>query len=131
MNHLVRPSRPHGLSASVLILAGSALAASLLVSCASSRVATEPEACRVMREQVREKQELDARIKKLSKETQALRKSGDDAAAAESEERLRVLIENQRYLKESLERSSHDCSPTMQETSPVLDPARRQRMENP
>ena len=85
----------------------------------------------MMREQIREKQDLDARVKALAKQAAKYRKQGDSASAASAEGRLRGLMESQRYLKESLERSSLDCSPTMRDPFPVLDPARRERVENP
>ena len=100
------------------------------VSCASSRLAPEQEACKVMREQIREKQDLDAKVKSLSKQVVKYRKQGDTASAASAASRLRGLVENQRYLKESLERSSSDCTPLMKdEYSPALDPARREHLD--
>ncbi|HEX2613593.1 MAG TPA: hypothetical protein VHO02_08370 [Fibrobacteria bacterium] len=107
-------------------LAGAAgLSAFLAVACASTYLAPEQESCRLMREQIREKQDLDARVKALAKEASKYRKQGDTAAAASAETRLRGLTETQRYLKESLDRNSESCSPTLKESSPVLDPARR------
>jgi hypothetical protein len=106
------------------------LSAFLAVACASTYLAPEQESCRLMREQIREKQDLDARVKALAKEASKSRKQGDTAAAASAEARLRGLMENQRYLKESLDRNSESCSPTLKEGSPVLDPARR-HLENP
>jgi hypothetical protein len=122
----------HPLSLFVRLPAFSALAAVCgfsVVSCASSRLAPESEACRAMREQIREKQDLDARVKSLAKEAAKYRKQGDTAAAVAAEARLHGLVESQRYLKESLDRNSEECSPTMKDPSPVLDPARRQRAE--
>lgn len=83
--------------------------------------------CDTMRAQIKEKQELDAKIKALEKSAKSFRKQGDTASAASAERRLSGLVESQRYLKESLEQSSRDCSPIMQDHPPVLDPALRER----
>jgi cell division protein FtsB len=114
----------------ILTVIGAALGVLAATGCSSARLAPEQEACRVMRAQIKEKQELDARVKSLAKQVSKYRKQGDTAAAAAADSRLRGLVENQRYLKESLERSSSDCTPLMKDDyAPVLDPARRDRLE--
>jgi hypothetical protein len=82
-------------------------------------------ACSSMEAEVREKQALDARVKATEKQLRDYRKQGDTASAASASERLMLMQENQRLLKESLEQSSRDCSPTLQDPVPVRDPASR------
>jgi hypothetical protein len=82
-----------------------------------------------MQAQVKEKQGLDAQVNALSKQVAAYRKQGDTASATSAEHRLQGLRENQRLLKESLEQTSRDCSPTWQDPVPVRDPARREYLE--
>lgn len=114
------------------MFAAAFVAVFLVAACSSSRLVPESEACRTMREQIREKQDLDARVKALSKQVAKEFKAGDSAAAVSDTALLRGLVENQRYLKESLERSSRDCTPSLKDVySPVLDPAHRQRLEEP
>jgi hypothetical protein len=85
--------------------------------------------CRLMREQIHEKQKLDAKVKSVSKRAEDFRKTGDTASAASAENRLKGLLENQRLLKESLEQSGRDCHPSWQDPPPVRDPARREHHE--
>ena len=103
------------------------LLASLFFGCAGSMQGPSP-ACRTMEAQLKEKKSLDAKVKKTTDEVKAYRKQGDTASAASAEHRLEGMLENQRLLKESLDQSSRDCSPTMQDPVPVRDPASRDPM---
>jgi hypothetical protein len=99
-------------------------AALILGACASAQ--QDPaysNACRTMKLQVEEKQALDAKVRKVAKEAETYRKQGDTASAASADMRLNGLLENQRLLKESLDASSRDCSPTLKDPQPVRDPA--------
>jgi type II secretory pathway component PulM len=104
----------------LLVLAFSAL----LVGCAGSIQGVTP-ACRLMEAQLQEKKELDAKVKVTTEDVKKFRKQGDTASAASAEHRLEGMLENQRLLKESLEQSSRDCSPTWKDPVPVRDPASR------
>ena len=96
----------------------------LLHGCAGSIQGVTP-ACRLMEVQLKEKKALDAEVKKTSDQVKTYRKQGDTASAASAEHRLEGMLENQRLLKESLEQSSRDCSPTLKDPEPVRDPASR------
>jgi len=78
-----------------------------------------------MEAQVKEKQKLDAQVKSTAKRLKAYREQGDTASAASAQRRLEGMLEDQRLLRESLEQSSRDCSPTWQDQVPVRDPATR------
>jgi hypothetical protein len=120
--------RASGFASFPLAVLGAGVALSLLTACASKGPSLQVP-CRVMQEQIREKQGLDAQVNTLAKQAARYQRQGDTASAASAEHRLKGLRENQRLLKESLEQSSRDCSPTLQEPVPVRDPARRERME--
>jgi hypothetical protein len=103
------------------------LSAALLVGCSGALQNPSP-ACRTMEIQLKEKKELDAKVKKTSNQVRDYRKLGDTASAASAEHRLEGMLDNQRLLKESLEQSSRDCSPTWQDPVPVRDPASRENL---
>jgi hypothetical protein len=84
------------------------LAVSCLAACAPQRTPRFTSSCRVMDSEIREKQALDARVKATEKQLRDYRKQGDTASAASALQRLEVMRENQRLLKESLEQSSRD-----------------------
>ena len=96
----------------------------LLYGCAGSIQGVTP-ACRLMEAQLKEKKSLDAKVKETASQAKTYRKQGDTASAASAEHRLEGMLENQRLFKESLEQSSRDCSPTLQDPMPVRDPASR------
>jgi hypothetical protein len=102
---------------SVLVMAG----------CASSPVHLGSPACDTMRVQIKEKQKLDAEVKALGREVRDLQKQGDTTAAVAAQRQLDGLIESQRFLKDALDQSSHDCSPILRDSEPPLDPALRER----
>jgi type II secretory pathway component PulM len=101
--------------------------AALLAACAGSMQGLTP-ACRTMEAQLQEKKELDAKIKTTMNEVRDYRKRGDTASAASAEHRLEGMLQSQRLLKESLDQSSRDCSPAMQDPMPVRDPATRDNL---
>jgi hypothetical protein len=105
----------------LLLLAASCL----LAACAPKGNAAFMNPCSSMDAEVREKQALDARVKTTEKQLREYRKQGDTASAASASRRLVLMQENQRLLKESVEQSSRDCSPTFQDPAPVRDPASR------
>ena len=111
----------------ILTLSGLAISASLLLACSTTVQGPTP-ACRNMEAQVKEKKSLDARVKKTTDDVKAYRKQGDTASAASAEHRLEGMLENQRLLKESLDQSSRDCSPQMQDPVPVRDPVSRDNL---
>jgi hypothetical protein len=94
----------------------------LLAACASKGMAVN-EPCQRMQAQIKEKQDLDARIKSLTKQAGTYRKKGDTASAASAEHRLRGMLENQRLLKESLDQSGNDCRSIQGDPLPVRGPA--------
>ena len=96
----------------------------LLIGCAGSIQGVTP-ACRMMEAQLKEKKDLDAKVKETSKQVKSFRQQGDTASAASAEHRLEGMLENQRLMKESLEQSSRDCSPTAKDPMPIRDPASR------
>jgi hypothetical protein len=102
-----------------------AIAASLLLAACASNEPRGYDPCRAMREEIKEMQDLDGRIRALTKEAASYRKQRDTAAADYADRRLRGLQENKRWLQQSLEQSSRDCSPTWQDQPPVRDPGRR------
>jgi hypothetical protein len=97
----------------------------LFAACSPKGQSAFMNPCSSMEAEVREKQALDARVKATEKQLREYRKQGDTASAASASQRLTLMQENQRLLKESLEQSSRDCSPTMQDPVPVRDPASR------
>lgn len=98
---------------------------SLFAACAPKGTSPFVNACSSMEAEIREKQALDARVKTAEKQWKEYRKLGDTASAASAQQRLVLMQENQRLLKESLEQSSRDCSPTLKDPEPVRDPASR------
>ena len=120
------PRRPHRVRAAFAAIPGGLLL-TFLVSCASGPVRLESPACEVMRQQIREKQALDARVKTATRELRDLRKQGDSTATVSATRRLEAMQEQQRFLKDALDQSSRDCSPIVKDPEPVLDPAVRER----
>ena len=98
--------------------------AALLAGCAGSVQGPSP-ACRMMESQLKEKKALDAQVKVTTEDVKKYRKQGDTASAASAENRLEGMLQSQRLLKESLDQSSRDCSPTAKDPMPVRDPASR------
>jgi hypothetical protein len=84
---------------------------------------TPPGPCRNMNSQIKEKQKLDAEVRKTVKSLKKYRDVGDTTSAASAQRRLEYMLDSQRLLKESLEQSSRDCSPTWQDPMPIRDPA--------
>ncbi len=78
--------------------------------------------------QLKEKKELDAKVKTTADQYKQYQKRGDTASAESAKMRLEGMLQNQRLLKESLEQSSRDCSPTAQDPVPVRDPASRDNL---
>jgi hypothetical protein len=101
--------------------------AALFFGCAGSMQGPSP-ACRTMEMQLKEKKELDAQVKVTTERYRQFQKQGDTASAASARMRLEGMLESQRLLKESLDQSSRDCSPTMQDPMPVRDPATRDNL---
>jgi hypothetical protein len=101
--------------------------AALFFGCAGSMQGPSP-ACRTMEAQLKEKKELDAKVKVTTDRYRQFQKQGDTASAASARMRLEGMLESQRLLKESLDQSSRDCSPTMQDPMPVRDPATRDNL---
>lgn len=101
--------------------------AALLAACAGSMQGLTP-ACRTMEAQLQEKKELDAKVKATGNQIKEYRKRGDTASAVSAEHRLEGMLQDQRLLKESLDQSSRDCSPTLQDPMPVRDPATRDNL---
>lgn len=120
-------SLAHGLLHAVLM--GGALASVILFAfgCSSARMRIESPACETMRAQIKEKQALDADVKKVARVVRDARKSGDTTTAVAAERRLEGLRESQRFLKDALDNTSRDCSPTFKDAEPPLDPAVRER----
>ena len=78
---------------------------------------------------LKEKKDLDKKVKETSGQVKEYRKQNDTASAASAERRLEGMLENQRLLKESLDESSRNCSPTWKDQEPVRDPASRKYPE--
>jgi hypothetical protein len=103
-----------------------ALLALLLAACAEKKQNLSTayrDPCTAMKLEITEKRELDAKVKKLAKQAEKYRKSGDTASAASADRRLIGLRENQRLLKESLDQSGNECRSTMGDPLPVRGPA--------
>ena len=110
-------------------LAGSILSL-ILLACASKNPKSTPnpytDPCKAMKLEIAEKQELDAKIKSLSKQAVKYQKRGDTASANSAERRLQGMRVDQRLRQESLERSSYSCQPLLDRLQePTLDPEQR------
>ena len=101
-------------------------AALMILGCSSSNQSPFISQCPTMEANLKEKKSLDAKIKVLTAQVRDYRKQGDTASEHSAEHRLEGMLENQRLLKESLDRSSAECSPILQDQEPVRDPARRE-----
>jgi hypothetical protein len=110
-----------------LLAGGTAVLVALLLSaCAEKKQSLSTayhDPCAAMKMEINEKRELDAKVKKLAKQAEKYRKSGDTASAASADRRLVGMRENQRLLKESLDQSGNECRSTMGDPLPVRGPA--------
>jgi predicted RNase H-like nuclease len=106
----------------------SAFALLLFSACSSSNQSPFVSACPSMDALLKEKKDVDKKVRETSEQVKDYRKAGDTASAASAERRLEGMLENQRLLKESLDESSRNCSPLMKDPEPVRDPASRNNL---
>ena len=97
----------------------------LLLACAAKNTGLPySTACDNMKLEIQEKEKLDAKVKALRKQVGVYKQKNDTDSVAVIQQKLDILLINQKDLKKTLDETSQDCKPSLFEGQlPVGKPA--------